>query len=47
MILRKLAVHTRGEAGAEAVRLGLTAPRSGPAAPKMGEPADASARLRS
>jgi hypothetical protein len=46
-ILRKLAVHTRGEASAEAVRLGLTAPRSGSAAPNMGRSPDASARLRS
>jgi DNA-binding CsgD family transcriptional regulator len=46
-ILSKLAVHTRGEAAAKAMRLGLSGPRLGPAGPNMGGPPDAGAQARS
>jgi hypothetical protein len=46
-ILHKLEVHTRGEAAAKAVRLGLSDPRRGSPAPNMGGPPDAGARAAS
>jgi DNA-binding CsgD family transcriptional regulator/tetratricopeptide (TPR) repeat protein len=46
-ILRKLDVHTRGEAAAKAARLGLSGPTSGSPAANMGGSPDAGARASS